>query len=65
MMRYLIFTNKLTVFNKFKRNIFTDLISAIFSMGLFLRAIREMENKAIFMEKDFDRFAKKGCKWKP
>ena len=23
-----------------------------------------MENKAVFMDKDCDRFAKKGCKWK-
>ena len=30
-----------------------------------LRRITRMENKAIFMEKDCNRFAKKGRKWKP
>ena len=30
-----------------------------------LRRITRMENKAIFMEKDCNRFAKKDRKWKP
>ena len=47
--------NNLTIFTNFKRQIFADLISGIYCGDLYFN---KNENKAIFMEKNCDRFAK-------